>query len=185
MAIFSQMGPVTPLLVFLLVAAGSPISPASSGDISGLEEGVTLIDGRTKITEPGYYRLTEDIVNSSQKRCVWIRSNDVIFDGDGHTVDGEGPTVGDHRIPIRIGYSNQVHVQNVTVKDVVVTEWHQGVGVSRASNSVVRNITASFNYKYGIYLGDNATNNTVLNNVVTDTLVNGILLAELSDGNKI
>ncbi|MEM2873829.1 MAG: right-handed parallel beta-helix repeat-containing protein, partial [Candidatus Nanoarchaeia archaeon] len=42
------------------------------------------------ITTPGYYALTQDILNSHAECCINITSSDVIFDGQGHIVDGVG-----------------------------------------------------------------------------------------------
>jgi PGF-CTERM protein len=178
-----RFGGVFLLSAFVLLSTAVPMTTAS--DHSNPPATETEIDGCTTITDPGYYRLTTDISNSSATECILIRSDDVVFDGRGHTIDGEGPDVGDHRIPIRVGYSNQYHVSNVTVKDVIVAEWFQGVGVSRASNTIVRNVTARSNGQYGIYIGDNATDNTITDSVVTDTVKNGIFLADDSDHNQI
>ena len=76
----------------------------------------TNVDACTVISSPGYYILTQDILNSSTT-CVEIISNDVIFDGNGHVIDGNGS-----------GYGVYVHdAGNITLKNLEVTEWIYGV----------------------------------------------------------
>ncbi len=173
------------VLVVIITTTTLFPGPAVGMIQSGSQTTVTEIEGCKTITEPGYYELTQDIINSSAKECILIRSNDVVFDGNGHVIDGVGQNVTGHKIPIRVGYSNQYHIQNVTVKNVIVKEWFQGVGISRASNNTIRNVTARYNNQYGIYLGDNATHNTVADSTATDTIENGIFLADYSDHNRI
>ena len=48
------------------------------------------ISSCTSINSPGEYTLTQDIIALSYNGsgCINIYSNDVIFDGAGHTIDG-------------------------------------------------------------------------------------------------
>lgn len=149
------------------------------------DEGVVAVDECTTIEEPGHYELTANVTEVTANECILIRASDVVFDGAGHHLKGEGPEVGDKPIPIRIGYSNQYHVENVTVTNVTVTEWHQGIGISRASNSTVKHATAIGNGKYGIYIGQNAFDNTIESSLVTHSQNNGIFVAYTADNNRI
>ena len=57
------------------------------------------------ITSPGYYILTDDIVNSSEFHCIQIQSSDVILDGRGHVVDGIN-RLGSYGIDVYGPYTN-------------------------------------------------------------------------------
>lgn len=60
------------------------IKPAAIG---GTSQGVTEISQCTTIDEPGRYVLTSDITDSGARHCIRIIASDVVFDGQGHTLD--------------------------------------------------------------------------------------------------
>lgn len=94
------------------------------------------IESQTTITQPGTYTLARDIPSGGGTRlseaCIRIEADDVVLDGKGHTVSGNGvsDTTG-------IVVSN---VQNVTVKNVTLSEWDYGFRSENARKSEVRNV---------------------------------------------
>lgn len=132
------------------------------------------------IDEPGYYILTEDIVNSTARHCINIVSSDVIFDGQGHLLhakDVDKKTEG-----VAAGYQYPL-IENITIKNVVVEGWVQGIGCRQVANDVViRNVTARWNGwpGYGIYVGEYTNNVTVVDNVAVNNS-RGIIIDETND----
>ena len=111
----------------------------------------------TTINSSGYYVLTQDIINASlggwDRGCINITASNVVFDGDGHLIDG-----------IReVNYGITVeNAESVTIRDVRVRDFLSGgikfenVNNSRIENSVLRD--------YGkIYLRQANSNNTIIN----------------------
>ena len=124
----------------------------------------TRIDSCTTISEPGAYVLTTDLKDNKKTRlsesCIRIVADDVIFSGGGHVVDGKG--ISDTRGVTANG-------TNVTVVNVVVSDWNRGVYFRNVSDGEVRNVTASGN-AYGIDL-DGTSGVAVVNNDVSSNLI--------------
>jgi len=94
----------------------------------------------TNITQPGEYRLIQDIyadVNIS--KCIDIQANNVILDCQGHIIDGKDYIVeGRYGIYVN-GYSN------ITIKNCRVTTWRSTIYIENSSNDTLENI-----YEYGV-----------------------------------
>lgn len=155
------------------------------------------VDSCTTITDPGRYVLTADITASSAGTCIRIRADDVAFSGAGHRVAGTGAfgTAG-----IVVESDADRPLSNVTVSDVTVTDWDDGIryigvtdgevrGTVTADNRVglslldthdttIADNTARENRLRGISLLESATGNTVANNTATDNVLFGIHLVE-------
>jgi parallel beta-helix repeat protein len=167
--------------------------------VGGVEANGYNISNCTYIHSPGEYILTQDIITDSSS-CINIYSNDVIFDGAGHTIYG-----------IRSGYTRGValpgvngsgSVQRVTIKNLKVTDWTNGIYLAFSINNTLNNNTISSN-NVGIYLvsssnntlgGNNASNNycgieltdssnnnTLTNNTASNNTDGGIYLEESSN----
>jgi len=54
----------------------------------------TPVNACTTIDSPGEYQLTADVANSGQNACIRVTSDDVMLDGNGHTLDGTGSGAG-------------------------------------------------------------------------------------------
>jgi len=126
------------------------------------QESYTPITNCTQITQPGEYRLTQDIIDSSASICIDIQSNDVILDCQGHIVDGT-------RNLWTLGIS--ISGSNVTIKNCIVRDWFDGIHVS--SNNTLLNITAYSNMDNGILVG--GAYNTLIN-VTSDSNGDGIYI---------
>jgi len=100
----------------------------------------------------------------------------VFLDGQGHAVDGVGDdgTIGVY------GNGTARGLSNVTVTDVTVTDWEDGLGYERASDGAIAGVNASGNNNVGILLFD-SSNNTLQNNTASGTEDIGINLFDSSN----
>ena len=98
----------------------------------------------TYISEPGEYVLSQDITTTTYLHsCIKICVSDVIFNGNGFSIDGNG------YIGVAIPFANSsMSPYNVTVKNLTITGWSQGISIGFSSND---------NY----IIGNNITNNNV------------------------
>lgn len=134
--------------------------------------GPTGVDGCTTITEPGRYVLSADVENADRgenftfisQACIRIESSDVVFDGDGHTVDGFGVS---DTTAIRVGGDGTL--SNVTVENLAVDEWNRGIYVENVTNATVRDANVSGN-ALGVFLED-STAVKLRNVTATDNFV--------------
>ena len=130
------------LIVFIFLFT-LPISTASE------------INSCTNITQPGYYSLGGDIVGVSVGICINIMSDDVIFDGKMHAIQGSGE-YGIH------AFSRS----NVSVINVTVSGWKNGIGFDYVDGGRIENVNASFN-DFGIKLNW-ISNCTISNNIAME-----------------
>jgi hypothetical protein len=99
----------------------------------------------------GGYVLNKSLSNSST--CITVDQNDVVIDGAGYSISGSladntyGVYVKDHT--------------NVTVKNLTVTGYFNGILFLNASNGNMTNITA-INNTYALVLYTNSNNNNGL-----------------------
>lgn len=120
----------------------------------------------TIIQSPGVYVLSTNVIDSSATTCIYIISSDVVFDGAGYTIDGIGT---------RFSYGvSAIMVSNVTVKNVVITDWFYGIYYQDTRKGVIENNTASLN-NYGIFLSS-SSHNIIANNTASLNNDTGILL---------
>lgn len=157
------------LAVCVLVLGAIPSGAAASQDDGGP---VNVRSCGVTIDEPGTYVLTQDIIDNRavglSENCISIESSDVVFDGQGFTIDGNGvsDTAG-------ISVANGSHVSNVTVKDVTVSDWGRGLYYNNVSGGTVENVEASLN-GFGITIA-NASDVEVRGPAVRDNLI-GVFL---------
>ncbi|SEP18500.1 copper-binding protein (NosD) [Halogranum amylolyticum] len=128
------------------------------------------LTSRTTITKPGTYRLAKDIQNGGGTRlseaCIRIEANDVVLDGAGRTIGGNGvsDTSG-------IIVSN---ARNVTIKNVTVEQWDYGIRFESTFGGQIRDVRV-VNNGYGISFAD--TDLVVLRG----SIVSNNLLGTVSD----
>jgi PGF-CTERM protein len=143
------------VVLLALVAAG--VAGTASAQAGA---GPTPIDSCRTIADDGRYVLTSDIQDSNQTVCVQILSSDVVFDGQGHTIDG-GPNTSES-VGVKVNNSLTT-TSNVTVTNVTTTGWTAGVYYLDARNGTIRNVNASANRRHGVLL--RAASDTRLVNV--------------------
>ena len=152
------------LVVCLLVVAvgvagvGGLASAQSTSDTNGTN-GATTIDSCRTIANDGEYALTSDIEDSNRTVCVQILSDDVVFDGNGHTIDGANAS---ESVGVKVNNS-LTGLSNVTVRNVTTTGWTAGVYYQGVTNGSLETVNASANARNGVLLRD--APNTALRNV--------------------
>jgi trimeric autotransporter adhesin len=114
-----------------------------------------LVTGCSVISAPGEYHLISNIINSPATTCFEITSSNVIFDGNGYTIDGT-----DTALSHGIWIHGTTPLTNVVVSDVTLTQWDMGIYALFARNSVIRNIHTEDNTYAGISLSE--TNDTLI-----------------------
>lgn len=165
------------LLSCLLVLAAVPAA-GQSDDETG--DGPVEFEGCATLTEPGTYVLTDDIIDNRRvdlsEACIRIEADDVVLEGNGHTVDGNAvsDTTG-------IAVDSPDGTRNVTVRNVTVSDWDRGIHLDDATGSRVVGTNVTLNGQ-GISLTD-SDRNAVTNNTASRNLL-GIHLTR-SDGNDV
>lgn len=175
---------LTVLLTLAVIVAGVSLGGATTGTDRAATRQATSIDSCTTIDEPGTYRLTASIENSTAPICIDIRASDVHFDGGGHTIDGnitppmqlaayqESPP--NRGIGVGINFDEPARLSNVTVTDVAVTDWMGGVVARDVFESTIRNVRSVTN-GLGVVL-ESAPGATVVNTTASDNGPIGVLL---------
>jgi parallel beta-helix repeat protein len=115
---------------------------------------VTYISGCSNLTQEGEtYYLTQDIIDSSISPCISISANNITLDCQNHVIDG----VGDEET-----YGIYVYnVQNVTIKNCLLTDWDFGLYLYNSNSSTLLNINSNSN-SISIYL-DSSSYNQIIN----------------------
>lgn len=94
------------------------------------------------IDSPGVYHLIADVTDSTETVCIDIRSSDVVFDGQGHTIDG----VDGVRTSGVSANGTAAEIENVTVRNLVVSDWASGVAYRSATDGLVEDAVAESSY---------------------------------------
>lgn len=153
-----------------LVTDGGAIDPGPSDGL----------DSCTTITEPGRYELAADITDSDASTCLRIRSSDVVVAGGGHRIDGVG-SFGSAGVVVEP--ESDRPLRNVTVRDVRVTDWDDGIRYIRVVDGrVVRTTTAD--NRVGLSLLD-THDSRIADNVARANRLRGISLLESSQNNTL
>ena len=99
--VFDRQSPHAVIIIACLTALLILI-PANAEEITGC----------TEINESGVYYLANDI-SENATMCIVINASDVVLEGNGHFIDGNGS-----------GYGIYAEgVENVTVKNLTLTNW--------------------------------------------------------------
>lgn len=169
---------------------GLTVGAASSALVGTVPGHESTIDSCTVIDEPGEYEIVADIDSGGQEyddlyepACIWIRSSDVVLDGNGYTIGGEGEGRG-----IQVAgpehWGSDVAAENIVIRDLQVKNWGTGISLGSdreweveatledvtvehndgvgiflfmAYGSELRNVTANGNGGHGIYLWETHT----------------------------
>lgn len=176
------------LLIFTAVLAG-----VGSVATDPARATTTAIDSCRTITEPGTYRLTTDL--ESDETCIEIRASNVVFDGGGHTITGPDTTIehdvgdpvenGEYVIPdgVDVGVlvnGTEQELTNVTVKNVVVTEFVNGVTYAGVSGGTITDVHVVRNGLDGVSLA--ADDLRILDSVAAENGAYGFSFISDSDG---
>ena len=178
------------LVVLALVVAAA---------VPGVVGGQTAsIDECRTIEQSGTYELSDTIEATDADRCLEIRSDGVVIDGNGHTLAGGDRDEG--TVGIHVGGSENVQIQNVvvtgwgtglqaaaadgaTISGVTAVENTDGIEVVGSDGVTLNGPTARANAQRGLSLGRGTTNAVVRGGVAAD---NGVDLAVAGgDGNRV
>ncbi|WP_411968854.1 nitrous oxide reductase family maturation protein NosD [Haloferax sp. YSSS75] len=119
------------------------------GTAAAKKNGRIPIDGPTRITEPGYYVLTRDIVGEGGV-VVEPEVDDVTIDGQGYTIDGQGQYQWGIIVGIG-GYPGPANTVNPVVKDVTLTGFTiAGLEFENTNGGAIRNVTFTENPNWGL-----------------------------------
>lgn len=177
-----QYSLLVPVLVGVLVL--SPLAATGVGlPTSALDgsSGVTTASDATEVTscrtidEPGRYELTTDITNESAETCISITADDVVFDGNGHVIDGVNSTDGEGITTPLVSRLRS----NVTVANVTVRNWGFGIQYTAFESGRIENVTVT-DSKWGISLGKASI--TVANSTVSNSSQAGIQVSDSAYG---
>lgn len=171
--------------------AGAPVldvgetSTAATATLANGSDGsVTEIDSCTVIDEPGRYEVTAD-VRGSGAACVHVKADDVIVDGNGHTVramEGSNASVG---LLVHNGSANEIEQDatepsNVTIRDLRIANWNAGVRTgeffSDGPTVTLENVTATDNGNGFVFYG--AGESSLANLTATGNDGHGIFIWE-------
>jgi parallel beta-helix repeat protein len=171
----SRLITVVPIVV--LLAAGLFLTP-SSDVLAASTTCNSCADCSTKLKSGSWdtVTLTTDI-NNHEGACIGLLlgESNVVFDCDGHTIDGDGMAI-DPEAGIAMMHGSGNTIQNCTVSD-----FNQGIYLWNATSHVITNNTLTSN-DTGIELGWSDSNN-INNNTITGNY-NGIQISN-SNNNAI
>jgi len=147
--------------------------------LAGGVSAATNVSSCQVINTSGSYVLNTSITGSTATRCIEITASDVVFDGAGLTIEGDD--VGsDYGVFVN---NSPTVLTNVTVKNLNLTDWYNGIYYRNAENGSIENNTINSNNRNGIYLYS-SSNNTLTDNRVNQNLY-GIYLDSSSNNNTI
>ena len=121
-----------------------------------------MVNSCREINSAGEYLLSEDIWNAGNQAvgaCIRITSNDVVLDGADHFI------VGNSAVSNTIGvfiHKGAMTLSNVTVNNLHIENFDQGIFYDNTVNGVVANNTVISNREFGIHF--NVSNNGLIQN---------------------
>lgn len=106
---------------------------------------VTEITFCDEITQPGSYRVTQDLSCRSCPQCLLIDASNVTIDLQGHSITGDGttPSAG-IKVPRRAG------VFNIEVRNGTVASFGDGINLEGATHSRIERMRVFDNKGFGI-----------------------------------
>ncbi|UCH31881.1 MAG: right-handed parallel beta-helix repeat-containing protein [Candidatus Bathyarchaeota archaeon] len=148
---------VLTLLLFSLFGFSLNIQPVkgaetiyinADGSIIPITANITSIDNRT-------YTLTDDIFYSGNTTAIIIEKDDIVFDGMGHVLQGDGSH---YSIGIKLFTRT-----NVTIRNVEIRALDTAISLSDSSNITIHHCEIRENGWHGVLLR-NSTNNIISTN---------------------
>ncbi|GAA0218623.1 NosD domain-containing protein [Halobaculum roseum] len=157
---------------------GTPAQPDNAPDRE--------IDSCTVVDEPGRYELTEDLAADGDGVCLHVRAPDVVLDGNGNTIAGDGSedSIGLLVLNGTVGTGDVGDpLTNVTVRDVGVTGFDTGVQAGSfdavGTSLTLVGVDASGNAGAGVYF--NEVDDSTLREITANDNRHGVLLWETYD----
>ncbi|WP_191965446.1 MULTISPECIES: right-handed parallel beta-helix repeat-containing protein [Haloferax] len=117
---------------------GGAVGTAAASSSDNHTSDSQILESCTTIDESGSYVLTTQIRNQTDT-CFEVRASDVVFDGNGHVVSGTLQQ-GTAAIVVRPPENGSEPIQNVTIRNVSLTNWVFGVVYTDVENSTLTDI---------------------------------------------
>ena len=174
-------------------------SSGATGSLTSAEEydnGESNISWDSATGDFDGYRITMDDVTSGYNKCVYQGNyyHDIANNVDTNYTDSVGcgnwvntDCVGTNCYPnvasstasgiITNGYNN------LTISNITVTGFYNGISLTSSSNNQLSNITANLNTQYGIFLSSSSNNNQLSNINSNSNTQHGIYLFSSSNNN--
>lgn len=118
-----------------IVQAGSD-DDSSSANVRVRPIDTVLLDSCTTLEVPGNFELVADLTSSST--CITIATDEVSFDGRGHTITGENLASG-QQFGVLVNHAED-RLSDVSVSDVTVEGWTLGVQLRETDDSQVTDV---------------------------------------------
>jgi hypothetical protein len=122
---------------------------------------VTEISFCDEITQPGSYRITQDLVSRSSPQCILIDTSNVTLDLQGHTITGDGSASSKG-----ISNAGNRNSLNIEVGNGSISNFGTGIDLSTAVGVRVEKVRLLNSVTTGIQVGAGAT-------VASTLVVNG------------
>ena len=141
------------------------------------------IESCTVLDEPGTYELDSDIQSETDGECLYVRSSDVVLEGNDHEIVGPGT---EGSVGVQVSGHEGESIENVTVRNLHVRNWGTGIRPSSwgdpGSDVEVRleNVTATENAGHGVFLGF-ASDSELRNVTANDNGRNGVEAREVKN----
>lgn len=117
-------------------------------DTEASSANATTIESCTEINESGHYELAADLNGTQDGPCITITASDVVFDGNGHTIDTLG-------IGVRVkgtGTLTNVTVSNLRIEGGLASSTGtRGIEFNNVSDATVANYTFDGGFR-GVYV---------------------------------
>lgn len=98
-----------------------------------------------EITQPGSYRVTQDLSRRSCPQCLLIDASNVTIDLQGHSITGDGATAG-----AGIAVPRNASVSNIEVRNGTVASFVVGINLEGAKKSRIERMRVVDSKKFGI-----------------------------------
>jgi parallel beta-helix repeat protein len=119
--------------------------------------------------------LTRDLINVKGS-CITFGANNVVFNGNGHKIDGDDTGEFESGITMSSKSGN-------TIKNCVITDFESGITLYGSSKNKIYNNEVSSNYYDGIWLSANSDLNNIHDNLIENNGNYGIYFSSNSNGN--
>mgnify|MGYP000527655135 CR=1 FL=1 len=128
------------------------------------------------IDEPGYYELTQDIVDCTKECGIYITASNVVLDGKGHILSGVGNESSKYGIYLK-------DVENVIIRNITIRDWYySGIYLQHSNRNTIYDNRVEYSGD-AIYLNC-SSNNNISFNIIGYSFPAGIFLED-SDNNII
>ena len=118
--------------------------------------------------------LTTDLINV-RGSCIIFGANNVVFDGGGHKIDGDGAGEFESGIAMTDKSGN-------TIRNCEITDFESGITLYSSSKNEIYDNEISSNYYDGIWISD-SDSNSVYGNLIEDNGKYGVYFASDSNSN--